>query len=156
MKWQTSWFVIADYMRWFVIQSNSQSCLWCCPQWGHTPRVVFLEVARSYKSFVAWFCPIPGSCLEGSEQSKYLWLVLKFTLRWIQVCWLMQMWYLNSFVQDSIDLLLSEEERRMYDWSLLRKATHTVDYAWPYEADITQSLVDKTPLPVFEYHLLHL
>jgi hypothetical protein len=65
------------------------------------------------------------------------------------------MWYLNSFVQDSVDLLLSEEERRMYDWSLLRKATHTVEYAWPYEADVTQRLADKTPLPVFGCPLLH-
>lgn len=65
------------------------------------------------------------------------------------------MWCLNSFVQDSVDLLLSEEERRMYDWSLLRKATHTVEYAWPYEADVTQRLADKTPLPVLELPLLH-
>jgi len=50
-------------------------------------------------------------------------------------------------LKDSVDLLLSEEERRMYDWSLLRKATHTVEYAWPYEADVTQRLADKTPLP---------
>jgi len=36
----------------------------------------------------------------------------------------------------------------MYDWCLLRKATHTVDYAWPYEADLTQRLDDPTSLVV--------
>lgn len=51
-------------------------------------------------------------------------------------------------LKDSVDLLMSEEERRMYDWCLLRKATHTVDYAWPYEADITQRLEDPTSLMV--------
>lgn len=51
-------------------------------------------------------------------------------------------------LKDSVDLLTSEEERRLYDWCLLRKATHTVDYAWPYEADITQRLQDPTSLVV--------
>ncbi|KAG0580452.1 hypothetical protein M758_4G176700 [Ceratodon purpureus] len=49
-------------------------------------------------------------------------------------------------LKDSVELLTSEEERRMYDWCLLRKATHTVDYAWPYEADLTQRLEDPTSL----------
>ncbi|XP_073394075.1 NAD(P)H-quinone oxidoreductase subunit U, chloroplastic isoform X2 [Physcomitrium patens] len=49
-------------------------------------------------------------------------------------------------LKDSVDLLTSEEERRLYDWCLLRKATHTVDYAWPYEADLTQRLQDPTTL----------
>lgn len=53
-----------------------------------------------------------------------------------------------SKLKDSVDLLMSEEERRMYDWCLLRKATHTVDYAWPYEADLTQRLDDPTSLVV--------
>lgn len=54
-------------------------------------------------------------------------------------------------LKDSVELLTSEEERRMYDWCLLRKATHTVDYAWPYEADLTQRLADPTSLvPVKE------
>lgn len=47
-----------------------------------------------------------------------------------------------------MDLLTSEEERRLYDWSLLRKATHSVDYAWPFEADISQRLPDSPPLSV--------
>lgn len=50
--------------------------------------------------------------------------------------------------QDSVDLLMSEEERRMYDWCLLRKATHTVEYAWPYEADLSQREEDINSLDV--------
>jgi hypothetical protein len=51
-------------------------------------------------------------------------------------------------LKDSVDLLMSEEERRMYDWCLLRKATHTVEYAWPYEADLSQREEDINSLDV--------
>lgn len=47
--------------------------------------------------------------------------------------------------QDSADMLTSEEERRMYDWSLLRLQNPGVEYIWPFEADITQRLSDSPP-----------
>ncbi|CAK9208418.1 unnamed protein product [Sphagnum troendelagicum] len=48
-------------------------------------------------------------------------------------------------LQDSADMLTSEEERRMYDWSLLRLQNPGVEYIWPFEADITQRLSDSPP-----------
>ncbi|RZC85505.1 hypothetical protein C5167_041688 [Papaver somniferum] len=49
--------------------------------------------------------------------------------------------------QESYSILSSQEERRLYDWSLLR--TGTPDrFAWPFESDITQAdVMQGTPPP---------
>ncbi|MCO5547465.1 hypothetical protein L7F22_000915 [Adiantum nelumboides] len=49
----------------------------------------------------------------------------------------------------SYDVLSSEEERRMYDWSLAQQGKNPKeDYSWPFEVDITQSESDPFPPPV--------
>lgn len=41
-------------------------------------------------------------------------------------------------LKDSYEVLSSEEQRRLYDWSLLHSESLDGKYRWPYEADITQ------------------
>eukprot|EP00850_Spirogloea_muscicola_P011718 SM000073S21494 [mRNA] locus=s73:619422:622533:- [translate_table: standard] len=48
-------------------------------------------------------------------------------------------------LEDALDLLTSDEERRLYDWALERQGNSGGQYVWPYEADITQSQVQGTP-----------
>ncbi|MCL7026782.1 hypothetical protein MKW94_009539 [Papaver nudicaule] len=50
-------------------------------------------------------------------------------------------------LKESYSILSSQEERRLYDWSLLR--TGTPDrFAWPFESDITQAdVMQGTPPP---------
>lgn len=44
-------------------------------------------------------------------------------------------------LEESLEVLATEESRRLYDWRLMRKSTPTPEvYIWPYEADITQSV----------------
>ncbi|KAH7447977.1 hypothetical protein KP509_01G130500 [Ceratopteris richardii] len=50
-----------------------------------------------------------------------------------------------QILRDSHDILSSEKERRLYDWSLLQLSNSDGVYAWPYEADITQSECDSGP-----------
>ncbi|KAI5061534.1 hypothetical protein GOP47_0024039 [Adiantum capillus-veneris] len=51
-------------------------------------------------------------------------------------------------LKGSYDVLSSEEERRLYDWSLLQQGKSATDaYSWPFEADITQSECDPFPPP---------
>lgn len=45
----------------------------------------------------------------------------------------------------SYDILSSEEERRLYDWSLYHSQSPEGTYIWPYEADITQSVCAPGP-----------
>lgn len=45
----------------------------------------------------------------------------------------------------SYDILSSEEERRLYDWSLFHSQSPGGIYRWPYEADITQSTCAPGP-----------
>ncbi|XP_024524124.1 NAD(P)H-quinone oxidoreductase subunit U, chloroplastic-like [Selaginella moellendorffii] len=41
-------------------------------------------------------------------------------------------------LQQSFDVLTSERQRRLYDWSILQEKNKNKRYVWPYEADITQ------------------
>ncbi|KAI3965430.1 hypothetical protein MKX01_042911 [Papaver californicum] len=52
-----------------------------------------------------------------------------------------------DLLKESYSILSSQEERRLYDWSLLR--TGTPDrFAWPFESDITQAdVMQGTPPP---------
>ncbi|KAI3955721.1 hypothetical protein MKW98_006081 [Papaver atlanticum] len=52
-----------------------------------------------------------------------------------------------DLLKESYSILSSQEERRLYDWSLLR--TGTPDrFAWPFESDITQAdIMQGTPPP---------
>eukprot|EP00250_Pteridium_aquilinum_P006627 c16505_g1_i1 orf=81-746(+) len=43
------------------------------------------------------------------------------------------------------DVLSSEEERRLYDWSLFHSKSPGGIYRWPYESDITQSACAPGP-----------
>lgn len=49
-----------------------------------------------------------------------------------------------SIPQESYSILSSVEERRMYDWSLAR-SENPERYAWPFEADITQTPTQPPP-----------
>ncbi|OVA08365.1 DnaJ domain [Macleaya cordata] len=51
-----------------------------------------------------------------------------------------------DLLKESYSILSSEEERRLYDWSLSR--TEKPDrYVWPFEADITQTPTQTPPPP---------
>lgn len=50
-------------------------------------------------------------------------------------------------LKGSYDVLSSAEERRLYDWSLLQLKNSQARYAWPFEADITQTECDPFPPP---------
>ena len=68
--------------------------------------------------------------------------------------------YIYVMTQVSYDILSSEEERRLYDWSLYRLQSPGV-YAWPYQSDITQSTYGPFPteVPIFaiqSFSQLHL
>lgn len=44
-------------------------------------------------------------------------------------------------LEESLEVLATEESRRLYDWRLMRKSSRDPGvYIWPYEADVTQSL----------------
>lgn len=47
-------------------------------------------------------------------------------------------------VQESYAVLSSEEERRLYDWSLARSEKPD-RYVWPFEVDITQTPTEPPP-----------
>ncbi|KAL9230487.1 hypothetical protein vseg_005829 [Gypsophila vaccaria] len=49
-----------------------------------------------------------------------------------------------DLLKTSYRILSTEEERRLYDWSLSR-AKSTERYTWPFEVDITQTAVKGTP-----------
>jgi len=50
-------------------------------------------------------------------------------------------------VQESYTILSTEEERRLYDWSLARSEKPD-RYVWPFEVDITQAPKGTPPPPV--------
>eukprot|EP00897_Mesotaenium_endlicherianum_P006594 jgi/Mesen1/5963/ME000301S05091 len=52
-----------------------------------------------------------------------------------------------SLLQQSLDVLTSEEDRRYYDWSIVRSDGKQGRYVWPYEADYTQRYVPSSDLP---------
>ncbi|XP_076944413.1 NAD(P)H-quinone oxidoreductase subunit U, chloroplastic-like [Bidens hawaiensis] len=47
-------------------------------------------------------------------------------------------------LKESYSILSSVEERRLYDWSLARN-DNPDRYAWPFEADITQTETANSP-----------
>ncbi|KAL2925842.1 NAD(P)H-quinone oxidoreductase subunit U chloroplastic, partial [Bienertia sinuspersici] len=49
-----------------------------------------------------------------------------------------------DLLKESYNILSSEEERRLYDWSLARNAAPDT-YMWPFESDITQTPRGGTP-----------
>ena len=51
-----------------------------------------------------------------------------------------------ELLKESYTILSSEEERRIYDWSLAR-AENTDKFVWPFEVDITQSKISKEDPP---------
>ncbi|TKY74863.1 NAD(P)H-quinone oxidoreductase subunit U [Spatholobus suberectus] len=51
-----------------------------------------------------------------------------------------------ELLKESYTILSSEDERRIYDWSLAR-AENPDKYAWPFEVDITQSRIRKEDPP---------
>ncbi|KAE9603666.1 putative DnaJ domain-containing protein [Lupinus albus] len=51
-----------------------------------------------------------------------------------------------ELVKESYTILSSEDERRIYDWSLAR-SENTDRYMWPYEVDITQIQKGGDPPP---------
>ncbi|KAK7283167.1 hypothetical protein RIF29_12518 [Crotalaria pallida] len=51
-----------------------------------------------------------------------------------------------ELLKESYTILSSEDERRIYDWSLSR-AENTERYVWPYEVDITQAPKGGDPPP---------
>eukprot|EP00475_Leptophrys_vorax_P041732 TRINITY_DN78778_c0_g1_i1.p1 TRINITY_DN78778_c0_g1~~TRINITY_DN78778_c0_g1_i1.p1 ORF type:complete len:214 (+),score=13.78 TRINITY_DN78778_c0_g1_i1:48-644(+) len=47
-------------------------------------------------------------------------------------------------LETSLDVLTSEEERRLYDWAIIRAEQGTAaDYVWPFETDVTQKTVTE-------------
>jgi len=52
----------------------------------------------------------------------------------------------NYLLQESYIILSSEEERRIYDWSLAR-AENTDKFIWPFEVDITQTKIPEEDPP---------
>ncbi|RDX71572.1 NAD(P)H-quinone oxidoreductase subunit U, chloroplastic [Mucuna pruriens] len=51
-----------------------------------------------------------------------------------------------ELLKESYTILSSEEERRIYDWSLAR-AENTNEFVWPFEVDITQTKVPNEDPP---------
>ncbi|KAJ8751357.1 hypothetical protein K2173_016551 [Erythroxylum novogranatense] len=51
-----------------------------------------------------------------------------------------------ELLKESFLILSSEEERRIYDWSLARSGNPD-RYTWPFEVDITQTPADQSPPP---------
>ncbi|XP_042497456.1 NAD(P)H-quinone oxidoreductase subunit U, chloroplastic [Macadamia integrifolia] len=51
-----------------------------------------------------------------------------------------------DLLKESYSILSSEQERRLYDWSLAR-AEKPDKYLWPFEVDITKSTSPETPPP---------
>ncbi|PIA27696.1 hypothetical protein AQUCO_07600101v1 [Aquilegia coerulea] len=49
-----------------------------------------------------------------------------------------------ELLKESYYILSSEEERRLYDWSLARSGTSD-KYVWPFEVDITQTPTEDPP-----------
>ncbi|KAF5185836.1 NAD(P)H-quinone oxidoreductase subunit U protein [Thalictrum thalictroides] len=49
-----------------------------------------------------------------------------------------------ELLKESYYILSSEEERRLYDWSLARSGT-SGKYVWPFEVDITQTSTEDPP-----------
>lgn len=49
-----------------------------------------------------------------------------------------------GLLKESFDILSSEEERRLYDWSLARSGKPD-RYMWPFEVDITQTPTEPPP-----------
>ena len=49
-----------------------------------------------------------------------------------------------ELLRESYNILSSEEERRMYDWSLARSGNRD-RYVWPFETDITQKPQGNPP-----------
>ncbi|KNA13470.1 hypothetical protein SOVF_116780 [Spinacia oleracea] len=52
----------------------------------------------------------------------------------------------RDLLKESYNILSSEQERRLYDWSLARNSAPE-RYMWPFEADITQTPRWGTPPP---------
>lgn len=50
--------------------------------------------------------------------------------------------------QESYNILSSEEERRLYDWSLAR-SERPERYVWPFEVDITETPTQPPPPKVY-------
>ncbi|KAL2346590.1 hypothetical protein Fmac_000590 [Flemingia macrophylla] len=51
-----------------------------------------------------------------------------------------------ELLKESYTILSSEEQRKLYDWSLAR-VENTEEFVWPYEVDITQTKVPKEDPP---------
>ncbi|KAF9617440.1 hypothetical protein IFM89_036401 [Coptis chinensis] len=51
-----------------------------------------------------------------------------------------------ELLKESYFILSSEEERRLYDWSLAR-SENSEKYVWPFEVDITPQTSPETPPP---------
>uniref|UniRef100_A0A0F7H1N4 Chaperone DnaJ-domain superfamily protein n=1 Tax=Masdevallia picturata TaxID=125444 RepID=A0A0F7H1N4_9ASPA len=51
-----------------------------------------------------------------------------------------------DILKESYEILSSEEERRLYDWSLARNEMPD-RYVWPFEVDITQTPTQPPPPP---------
>ncbi|KAK7410173.1 hypothetical protein VNO78_00744 [Psophocarpus tetragonolobus] len=51
-----------------------------------------------------------------------------------------------ELLKESYNILSSEEERRIYDWSLAR-AENADQFVWPFEVDITQTKIPKEDPP---------
>ncbi|WOL11588.1 NAD(P)H-quinone oxidoreductase subunit U, chloroplastic [Canna indica] len=49
-----------------------------------------------------------------------------------------------EFLKESYEILSSEDERRLYDWSLARSEKPD-RYVWPFEVDITQTFTTPPP-----------
>jgi hypothetical protein len=48
-------------------------------------------------------------------------------------------------LQESFDVLASEETRRYYDWTVMRDNQPPGTYIWPFEADPSQRIINGTP-----------
>ncbi|CAJ1973574.1 unnamed protein product [Sphenostylis stenocarpa] len=54
-----------------------------------------------------------------------------------------------ELLKESYTILSSEEERRIYDWSLAR-VENTDQFVWPFEVDITQTKIPEEDPPILD------